>query len=161
MPIFSLKQKLLFFVSQLISAAGIGTLVGGLIIGRFKGYSELSLLSAALLCDGIILALFSMNSYFPVSLILFGIMGIVGAFMGSLLRTAIQKQTPSDMLGRVSGFISTVVEPLSVMSILVGGIFSSLIEIKYIFFLCAIAELVTGLYFVKKHTSISIFNRKQ
>lgn len=144
----------------LFSTAGVGTLIGGFIIGRFSKYNEINLLSIVLLLDGITLALFSINSSFPFSLILFGILGIVGAFMGSLLRTVIQKQTPEDMIGRVYGFISTVVEPLGVLSILVGGILANYIEVKYIFLICAASEIFTGAYFIKKHTSIFTFRVK-
>lgn len=136
----------------LFSAAGIGTLIGGFMIGKFKMHNQIRLLSATLLCDGIVVFLFSVSRSFPVSLLLYGILGIVGAFMGTLLVTVIQKRTPENILGRVSGFINMVAEPLSVISILIGGAASSFVEVKYIFILCAFSEMITALYFLKKHS---------
>lgn len=137
----------------LFSAAGMGMLIGGFIIGKFKAFNQIRLLAIALLCDGTVVFLFSLSRSFPVSLVLFGILGIIGALMGTLLVTVIQKHTPENILGRVSGFINTVAEPLSVLSILIGGAASNFIEVKYIFILCACSEMITALYFLKKHSS--------
>ncbi|MDF2673949.1 MAG: arabinose efflux permease family protein, partial [Clostridiales bacterium] len=142
-------QLLLAKRSGLIfSAAGVGTLIGGFLIGKFKKYNQIRLLSVTLLCDGIVVSLFALNRSFPVSLVLYGVLGIIGAFMGTLLVTVIQKHTPENILGRVSGFINTIAEPLSVISIIIGGTASNFVEVKYIFILCACSEIITALYFL-------------
>lgn len=137
----------------LFSASGLGMVLGGFIIRKFKGYNQIKLLSSILLCDGSTVLLFSLSRNFAISMLLYGILGIVGAFMGTLLVTVIQKQTPENILGRVSGFINTVSEPLSVLSILIGGAASSIMEVKYVFMACAFSEMLTAIYFLRKNSS--------
>ncbi len=131
----------------LFAFAGIGTIFGGVILGRFKNRDKLMLLSISLVFDSILVIAFSLNRYFPITLLIYGAMGVLGAFSGSILQTVIQEKTPGNLLGRVSGFINSIVQPLGVVSILIGGICSNLVEVKWIFIFSALLELVTGLCF--------------
>mgnify|MGYP000985823276 CR=1 FL=1 len=134
----------------LFSFAGIGTIFGGIILGSFKNRNKLMLLSVSLVFDSMLVIAFSLNRYFPITLFIFGGMGVVGAFNGSILQTVIQEETPENLLGRVSGFINSIVQPIGVISILIGGICSNLIEVKWIFIFGALLELLTGLYFIRR-----------
>ena len=134
----------------LFSFAGIGTIFGGIILGSFKNRNKLMLLSVSLVFDSMLVIAFSLNRYFPITLFIFGGMGVVGAFNGSILQTVIQEKTPENLLGRVSGFINSIVQPIGVISILIGGICSNLIEVKWIFIFGALLELLTGLYFIRR-----------
>ena len=109
------------------------------------------LLSVSLVFDSMLVIAFSLNRYFPITLFIFGGMGVVGAFNGSILQTVIQEETPENLLGRVSGFINSIVQPIGVISILIGGICSNLIEVKWIFIFGALLELLTGLYFIGRY----------
>ncbi|MDF2884449.1 MAG: arabinose efflux permease family protein [Clostridiaceae bacterium] len=133
----------------LFASAGIGTIFGGVILGNFKSRNKLMLLSVSLVFDSMLVIAFSLNRYFPIALFIFGGMGVVGAYNGSILQTVIQEKTPENLLGRVSGFINSIVQPISVVSILIGGICSNLIEVKWIFIFGALLELLTGLYFIR------------
>lgn len=139
--------------SFLFAFAGIGTIFGGVILGRFKHRNKLVLLSISLVFDSMLVISFSLNRYFPISLLIYGGMGVVGAFNGSILQTVIQEKTPNHLLGRVSGFINSIIQPVGVVSVLIGGTCSNLVEVKWIFIIGAIVELATGLYF-------SYFNKK-
>lgn len=135
----------------LFSFAGIGTMAGGIILGKFKNKNKLILFSASLIFDSFLAIAFSVNRYFPFSLLIFAGMGIVGAFSGSILQTVIQENTPEIMLGRVSGLINSVSDPLSVLSLLLGGIFAGLIEVKWIFIAGSLLELTAAIFFIKKY----------
>lgn len=135
----------------LFSAAGVGTILGGAILGRFKNKNKLLLLSISLMLDSMLVMMFSLSRYFNLSLVIYGAMGVLGAFTGTILETVIQEDTPQNLLSRVSGFINTIVEPICILSILLGGSISQFIEAKWIFLTCAFMELVTGIYFTILH----------
>jgi len=135
----------------LFSCAGIGTAAGGIILGKFNNKNKLMLFPFSLVFDSFLVIIFSLNRYFPLSLLIFAGMGIVGSFSGSILQTVIQENTPGNLLGRVSGLINSAVEPLTVLSMLLGGIFVSIIEVKWIFIAGALLELITALYFIKRY----------
>ncbi|MDD3224473.1 MAG: MFS transporter [Clostridium sp.] len=134
----------------LFSAAGIGTIFGGVILGKFKNRNKVMLISISLIFDSIIVIAFSLNRNFLITLILYAAMGVLGVFNGSILQTVIQEQTPQNLLGSVSGFINSIIQPVSVISLLIGGIASNLLEVKWIFIIGALLEFLTGVYFVIK-----------
>jgi MFS family permease len=131
----------------LLAFAGIGTIFGGVILARYKNRNKLMLLSISLVFDSMLVIAFSLNRYFPITLLLFAGMGVVGAFNGGILQTVIQEETPENLLGRVSGCINSIIQPIGVISILIGGICSNFIEVKWVFIIGALLELVTGVYF--------------
>lgn len=135
----------------LFAAAGIGTILGGVILGRFKNRNKLMLLSVSLIFDSMMVIAFSLNRYFPVTFFLFAGMGVVGAFNGGILQTVIQEKTPDNLLGRVSGFINSIVQPISIVSILAGGVCSSFIDVKWVFITGSLLELFTGLHFTMRY----------
>lgn len=90
---------------------------------------------------------FAVNRYFVLSVIIFGAMGVVGSFTGSIMETVIQQNTPDYLIGRVSGFISSIVEPVNVLSILAGTAAMSLIRVDWIFILGALSEMAAGIFF--------------
>lgn len=131
----------------LFSAAGVGMALGGLIVKRFGKQDKLSLLSRGLICDSLFVIAFSLNHYFPATLFIYGAMGVIGAFMGSLLETAVQEQTPGHLIGSVSGLIHSISDPVSVFSLLIGSAVVQFIDVQWIFLACAAAELLTGIFF--------------
>lgn len=162
------NKKYLFIITNIVFA--LTSLFFGLTTSSTDIYS-------ILLITGIVDTL-----YYP---ILVSLMPLLIAFLGLLLKPKvieakkdmrkksstyhtdikegwnfIKKQTPEEMLGRVYGFINTVVEPLSVISILAGGILANYIEAKYIFLICAITEILTGTYFIRNCTSAHNFKIK-
>lgn len=137
-------------VGFLFAAAGIGGIVGGVLLGKFKNKNKVILFSASLVLDSIVVIVFSFNRYFPISIIAFGVMGVLGSFTGSILETVIQENTPEKMIGRVFGFISSIVQPVSLFSLLIGGICTGIIEVKWVFVMGSVIEMSTGIYFYDK-----------
>lgn len=63
-------------VGLLFAAAGIGGIVGGLLLRKFKNKNKVILFSASLVLESIVVIVFSFNRYFPISIITFGVMGV-------------------------------------------------------------------------------------
>ncbi|TCL75086.1 MFS transporter [Hydrogenispora ethanolica] len=134
----------------LFAAAGIGTCLGGLLLNRLRSGNRLLALPKALLFDSLLVLSFALVRFFPLNLILYGLMGVIAAFMGTILETAVQEWTPPEHLGAVSGFIHSIVEPICVVSLLLGGLLTQWLEPSWLFILCAGAELLTGAYFLNR-----------
>lgn len=60
----------------LFAAAGIGGIIGGVLLRKFKSKNKVKLFSASLILDSIVVIVFSFNRYFSISLITFGVMGV-------------------------------------------------------------------------------------
>ncbi len=139
----------------LFAAAGAGTCLGGLFLQRWRGNDRLLVLPKALLFDSLLVAGFALARCFPLNLFLYGLMGIIGAFMETILETAVQEQAPPERLGAVAGFIHSVVEPTGVVSLLLGGLISQWLAPDRIFILCAVVEMATGAYFLKRFRTMA------
>ena len=137
--------------AMLFAFSGIGSIAGGIILSQFSKRNKLSLFSCSLIFDSILVIIFSVNRYFPASLLIFAGMGVVGSFTGGILQTVIQENTPENLLGRVSGFINSIVQPVGILSYLTGGILSNIMEVKWIFITGSIVELIAGFYFSKRY----------
>ena len=137
--------------AMLFAFSGIGSIAGGIILSQFSKRNKLSLFSCSLIFDSILVIFFSVNRYFPASLLIFAGMGVVGSFTGGILQTVIQENTPENLLGRVSGFINSIVQPVGILSYLTGGILSNIMEVKWIFIAGSIIELIAGFYFSKRY----------
>lgn len=143
----------------LFSAAGAGMALGGLFLKKFAQRNKLRLLSHALIFDSIFVFAFTLNRFFPATIVIYGAMGVIGAFMGSLLETAVQENTPQQMIGRVSGFIHSIADPVSILSLLIGSLLVQFINVQWIFLICALAECVTGIYFTLRK-GVTLQSRK-
>ncbi|MBP2642523.1 MAG: arabinose efflux permease family protein [Firmicutes bacterium] len=134
----------------LFSSSGIGVLVGGILIAHCRRMNKVTLLSLSLIIDGIVVLAFSVNRIFYISLFIFGVMGILGAFVGTILEIVIQENTPQKLMGRVFGCINSVIGPIGMISIFVGGIVTEFIEVKWVFLIGAVIEFFVGVYFLNR-----------
>lgn len=135
----------------LFSALGIGVIVGGILLGYFKSWHKLRLLAIAIIFDGSMVLLFAINRNFYLALVIFATLGIISSFTMSIPETIIQQSTPVNLIGRVSGFVNSIVEPVCVLSILVGGLLVRWISVDRIFAICGGLELFVGFYFIFKY----------
>ncbi|MDF2911480.1 MAG: arabinose efflux permease family protein [Sporolactobacillus laevolacticus] len=133
--------------------------LGGLFLKKFAQRNKLRLLAHALIFDSIFVLAFTLNRFFPATIFIYGAMGVIGAFMGSLLETAVQENTPQQMIGRVSGFIHSIADPVSILSLLIGSLLVQFINVQWIFMICAVAECMTGIYFTLRK-GVTLQSRK-
>lgn len=131
----------------LLSALGVGTIIGSFVIGILvKRYENpFKLFLNALFFDGVILALFSLNTYFPLSILLFTLLGVVSAANMIILNSVLQKTVPDDKRGRVFSSLDMLRGPISLLSILVGTTTASLITAQGVLLIAAFLELLIAL----------------
>ncbi len=113
----------------LLSAIGIGGILGGLVlssiprekhpfdISTVRGRVNIAILAAL---DGVVVYAFTlMHSFFPV-MILFSFFGVVGTGLTVAITTAITEQTAEEFRGRVFSLYQSLQGPLIVLSITIG-----------------------------------------
>ncbi|KAA5806231.1 MFS transporter [Thermoanaerobacterium thermosaccharolyticum] len=143
---------------MLFSLAGVGGLIGGILINVIgKQFSSISLMTTVLLFDGITLIAFSNSKIFLLSSILFTFLGVIFVVFETLTDTIIQENTNDDNRGKVYGFLGSLVDPLSIISLGVGGALTGILTAKTIFILCGIAEITVALMY-KIYNSLKVVN---
>jgi Na+/melibiose symporter-like transporter len=123
----------------LLSALGVGALAGSFVIGILvkKSKNQFKLFLNVLFFDSVAFMLFVINSFFPLSILLFAFLGIIGAAHGIILNTVLQKTVPDENRGKVFSFIGMLVGPVSILSILVGTTLADLITAKNVLLIAA------------------------
>ncbi|WP_434564915.1 MFS transporter [Thermoanaerobacterium thermosaccharolyticum] len=133
---------------MLFSLAGVGGLIGGILINSIgKKFNNISIMTTVLLFDGITLIAFSNSKIFLLSSILFTFLGVIFVVFETLTDTIIQENTNDDNRGKVYGFLGSLVDPLSIISLGIGGALTSVLSAKAIFILCGISEITVSLIY--------------
>jgi Major Facilitator Superfamily. len=143
---------------MLFSLAGVGGLIGGILINSIgKKFNNISIMTTVLLFDGITLIAFSNSKIFLLSSILFTFLGVIFVVFETLTDTIIQENTNDDNRGKVYGFLGSLVDPLSIISLGIGGALTSVFSAKAIFILCGIAEITVALIY-KTYNKVKSIN---
>lgn len=133
---------------MLFSLAGVGGLIGGILINSIgKKFNNISIMTTVLLFDGITLIAFSNSKIFLLSSILFTFLGVIFVVFETLTDTIIQENTNDDNRGKAYGFLGSLVDPLSIISLGIGGALTGIFNAKAIFILCGIAEITVSLIY--------------
>lgn len=139
----------------MLSALGVGGIIGGLIIGSMvKNHrNRFQLFLDVLFLDGVIFAAFLVNRYLPLSYVLFAGLGAIGAASGIILRTIIQEEVDDKNRGKVFGLMWTVLGPISIFSISIGTAGAAVITAVNVLLISAVSELLiaVGLRFTKTY----------
>ncbi len=131
----------------LLSAIGVGTIFGSFIIGvKVKHYANpFKLFLNVLVLDALALGLFVFNKWFPLSILLFVILGCIGAAHMIILNTVLQKTVPDENRGKVFSVIAMINGPAGVLSILIGTAAATLITAQYVLLSAAIMEAMIAI----------------
>lgn len=133
---------------MLFSLAGVGGLIGGILINSIgKKFNNISIMTTVLLFDGITLIAFSNSKIFLLSSLLFTFLGVIFVVFETLTDTIIQENTNDDNRGKVYGFLGSLVDPLSIISLGIGGALTNVFTAKAIFILCGISEITVSLIY--------------
>lgn len=139
----------------LLSALGVGGIIGGLIIGSMvKNHrNRFQLFLDILFFDGVFFAAFLVNRYLPLSYVLFAGLGAIGSASGIILRTIIQEEVDDKNRGKVFGLMWTVLGPVSIFSISLGTAGAAAITAVNVLLVSAASELLiaVGLRFTKTY----------
>lgn len=106
----------------LLSSLGIGAAVGSLILGivvkRYKKRFRLFL--NALMFDALVFTAFLLNRFFPLSVVLFAFLGIIGSAYMIILYSVIQNAVPDQNRGKVFSVLSMLKSPIGILSVTIG-----------------------------------------
>ena len=110
-------------IGLMLTAAGIGALLGSLVVARLADRAARPGVSAiAAVLFGLSVAAFAVSGSYPISLVLLVGAGMTGALYSIACSSAIQQRTPSDLQGRVMGVYQTTWELQVAGSLLVGAL---------------------------------------
>lgn len=129
-----------------LSAAGLGGLVGALASGLLsRGRQTLRNVTWLVAIDGLALILFAVNRSFAGALLLFGLFGALGAAAQINLATFLQSETPEDRRGRVFGWLSPLMGPLSLLSVFCGPLAADALGVVPVLAVSGLFEVILGL----------------
>ena len=130
----------------IFAAAGLGGLAGAVAAGvwreRGRPLARVTWLVAA---DGLLLALFTWNRSVPVAAVLFAGFGAISAALQVNLATFLQRATPPDVRGRVFGWLTPLLGPVTLLSVLVGPLLAGAAGAGTVLLLAGAGELAAGL----------------
>lgn len=136
-PMLAVFAREVFVVDSLrygflVSAGGLGTLIGGLWIARRASFgSKGHWIMAAALAHGVLLLGFSATGVYGLALPALALVGIANSITGALIATVIQLTAPSHLRGRVMSFyLMTVVGVPSVGSFALGSV-AEIVNVRF------------------------------
>lgn len=112
----------------MLSAGGLGTLIGGLWIARRSGFGSMGRwIMISVLIQGALLIGFVATASYAAALPALALIGVVNSIAGALIATLVQLAAPSHLRGRVMSFyLMTVVGVPSVGSFVLGSVSEAL-----------------------------------
>ena len=137
----------------LLAAFGLGSLAGYAIAGTVKveGQRKIVLISTTLAGESLVIMAMALVPIAVVSLLLAVISGVLLGIFNVFVNTILQKNTPSEMRGRVFGFMSALSGALAPVSMVIAGVAVDLldhrVQIIYILSGCGLLMLSVVLPF--------------
>ena len=106
----------------IMSCLGIGSIIGSVIIGMMIRHypNRMKLFLNVLIFDGFVLAVFSLNTFFPLTIIISLLLGVICAAPLILLNTILQETVADQNRGKVFSFFSIISSPMTVLSVTTG-----------------------------------------
>ncbi|MBI1742719.1 MFS transporter [Candidatus Acetothermia bacterium] len=141
-----------WLVGVLFSTIGVGGIAGGLLMSAW-GHRIKNKLAFALLVlsfDGVVLLAFALNTFIPLSIFLFSLLGVIGTVNAVIFNTILQEEVPDSVRGRVHGGLGPIYRPIEICSVGLGTWLSSVIGVVLVLAGASVAELVVavGSYFL-------------
>lgn len=131
----------------LLSSLGVGSVLGSFIIGvlvkRYKNKFKLFL--NVLLFDSISFTLFLLNKYFPLSILIFAFLGVVGTAFSIIINSTIQSKVDDENRGKVFSVFGMLSNPIAILSVLIGTTAAEVISAKYVLLSVAALEAAIAL----------------
>jgi len=131
----------------IFGAAGLGGLLGAVAAGVMREKAEpLRVVTWLIALDGVFLLLFAVNRNIALAVGLFLLFGALSTGVQVNLATFLQKETPPERRGRIFGWLSPLLGPISLASVLVGPLLASAVGAATVLFGAGAVELVVGLW---------------
>jgi len=139
----------------IIAAAGLGGILGAfggaVAVSRTRPLRLISQLTAL---DGALLLVFAFNRTVVGALALFACFGALATLAQIALATFLQRAAPDEMRGRTFGWLSTVVGPLSLVSVFLGPMLAVQVGVVAVLSLCGAAEIGMAAFGVRTAAAI-------
>jgi len=130
----------------IFGAAGLGGLLGALVAGLLRERAEpLRMVTWLIALDGALLMLFAVNRNVASAAVLFLLFGALSTGLQVNLATFLQRETPPEQRGRIFGWLSPLLGPISLASVMLGPLLGSAIGASAVLFMAGAAELLVGL----------------
>jgi DHA3 family macrolide efflux protein-like MFS transporter len=127
----------------LISALGVGGIVGGFLYGLIgQRFSRISIIINLLFLDSIIVIILGINTSYYAALGLFAVFGIIGTVFSITIMTLLQEYIPAEKMGRAMGVFSVMFDPLAMVSMGVFGYLADVVGTGIVFIGSGTLELV-------------------
>jgi len=130
----------------IFGAAGLGGLIGAVVAGLLRERAEpMRMVTWLIAVDGALLILFAINRNIATATLLFLIFGALSTGLQVNLATFLQRETPAEQRGRIFGWLSPLLGPISLVSVLVGPLLASAVGAATVLLGAGSVELVAGL----------------
>ncbi len=130
----------------IFGAAGLGGLIGAVVAGLLRERAEpLRMVTWLIALDGVLLMLFAVNRNIATASLLFMLFGALSTGLQVNLATFLQRETPAEQRGRIFGWLSPLLGPISLVSVLVGPLLASAVGAATVLFGAGAIELLAGL----------------
>jgi MFS family permease len=141
------------FVGVLITVQGAGAVAGGLTAAAvLKRLSEARLTALALACAAAGVLLLTLPSIVPV-VIGMALAGFVGPWVSVAAITAIQRRTPAEVLGRVSGAFGLSLSLPQVVSVGLGAALIAVVDYRLLLLIVAVVVAAAVAFLVTQPAS--------
>ena len=129
----------------IFGAAGLGGLIGAIVAGVMREKAEpMRVVTWLIALDGAFLLLFAVNRNIALAVGLFLLFGALSTGVQVNLATFLQRETPPEQRGRIFGWLSPLLGPISLASVLVGPLLASAVGAATVLFGAGVVELVAG-----------------
>ena len=129
----------------IFGTAGLGGLLGALGASFFRrARRPLRIVGFLVAADGALLTLFALNRTLPVALVLFALFGAVSTGIQINLATFLQRETPPERRGRVFGWLTPLLGPVALLSVLCGPFLAAEVGVVTVLLAAGAAEVVMG-----------------
>lgn len=131
----------------LISALGVGGIVGGFFYGLIgQRFSRVAIIINLLFFDALVVIALGINTNYYVALGLFAVFGIIGTIFHINVMTLLQEYIPEDKMGRSMGVFSVMFDPLSMISMGIFGYLADFIGTGLVFIGSGVLEFVATIF---------------
>ncbi len=119
----------------LLASGGVGIAIGAILLGQFGqrfSHTRLSLIGSMGMTASLLgLSVFTTNLW--VSVLLLVLVGVFGALVGIPMQTTIQKETPTEMHGKVFGLQNNVINIALTLPLALAGVAETFIGLQGVF----------------------------
>jgi MFS family permease len=137
-----------FVWGALLTGSSIGSMIGSILLGflTVKYSNRFKLFLNLLLFDGILFVVFSINTSFYLSMIIYIFMGIICAAPTIILNTILQETVDDFNRGKIISFFCMLSTPMAIVSVFVGTAAAKLITAQGVFFVFALLRIATSVF---------------